>query len=169
MINRLLILFNFIIIPTSLADFDFISSNFVYKQDANLSLRVRGYHVIGAFGRSEGKFLSPSELATDPDENLYVLDTVEHTLTKFNRRGEFQWEVYGSSDVEASFIDPIDITDSDGFHLYVLDKLTKTVYQVNARGEINKLINLTFLEEPRIIKLLKSQTLLIYWNTNVIF
>jgi len=125
-------------------------------------LKIKGYHVTGGFGKETGKFLLPSIVRTSVDGSIYVLDTGKRTVTKISEQGEPLWEVDGGNLSEDGFVEPIDMTNSDGFYFYVLDRLSRSIFALNSRGEIRRKIKVPSIELPRLIRLWKAQTLLVY-------
>jgi len=79
---------------------------------------------LGSLGSGEGNFQKPTDIVTDKNENIYVLDSGNYRIQKFNQNCEFEgeWGSYGSC--RECFLDPISFAyDATGFgYLYVLDK-----------------------------------------------
>ncbi len=74
----------------------------------------------------------PVELVVDNTEHIYVLDSVNHSILKFDKGGRFK-----GTCVEAELEEPVNITlDKDGF-LYVRD--TKRVLKFGTESEDNLL------------------------------
>ena len=71
-------------------------------------------------GSGNGQFLSPTGVATDSADNLYVADQGNHRVQKFNSTGTFQWAFGGSGAGPAAF-DPAGVDVSSGGTLYVTD------------------------------------------------
>ena len=75
----------------------------------------------GERGSGEGQFDRPSGLVVDSEDNVYIVDSLNHRVQKFTREGEFlfAWGEFGDGD--GRFNMPWDIAlDSDG-NVYVSD------------------------------------------------
>lgn len=79
---------------------------------------------LGFLGSGEGNFQKPIDIVIDKNESIYVLDSGNYRIQKFNHTGDFEeeWGSYGSC--RECFLDPISFAyDPTGFgYLYVLDK-----------------------------------------------
>jgi eukaryotic-like serine/threonine-protein kinase len=51
---------------------------------------------IGSYGTEEGQFVLPSQIITDPAENIYVIDDATSTVSKFGNDGAFLWRIGGA-------------------------------------------------------------------------
>ena len=71
-------------------------------------------------GNGDGQFLSPTGVATDSANNVYVADQGNHRVQKFNSSGTFQW-TYGGSVAGPADFDPAGVDVSSGGTLYVTD------------------------------------------------
>jgi hypothetical protein len=71
-------------------------------------------------GTGDGQFISPTGVATDSSNNVYVADQGNHRVQKFDSSGVFQWAFGGSAAGPADF-DPSGVDVSPGGTLYVTD------------------------------------------------
>ena len=86
----------------------------------------------GSYGFDKGKFVSPSEIAIDSDDNLYVADTDNHRIQKFDNSGNYltSWSHRNSTD---QFY-PEGITiDLDG-NVYVADPRNTQIQKFDNSG-----------------------------------
>jgi uncharacterized protein (TIGR03663 family) len=80
-----------------------------------------GRFTLGERGSSPGRFIKPAGLAVDGDGNLYVADSGNHRVQKFDAEGKFIAEVGSSGKGEGQFNEPWGVAvDSQG-NLYVAD------------------------------------------------
>jgi len=89
-----------------------------------LASEVGEYELVatwGSLGADDGRFNNPTGIAVDGEGNIYVADTGNNRIQKFNNTGAFllKWGTRGSGDGE--FYSPQDIAlDADG-NVYVVD------------------------------------------------
>jgi len=89
-----------------------------------LASEVSEYELVatwGSLGADEGRFNDPAGIAVDADGNVYVADTRNDRIQKFDNTGAFllKWGTRGSGDGE--FYSPQDVAlDLDG-NMYVVD------------------------------------------------
>ena len=97
----------------------------------------------GDAGSGEGQFNTPHGIAVDSDSDVYIADTLNHRIQKFDSNGSFieKWGSY--CDVEAEGLDDCDgkfnypsgiDVDSDG-NVYVADYLNNRIQKFNLEGE----------------------------------
>jgi len=77
--------------------------------------------VWGSWGTGEGQFHWPSGIATDADGNVYVVDTYNNRIQKFDSSGTFisTWGSSGSG--EGEFYHPCGIATDASDNVYVVD------------------------------------------------
>jgi tripartite motif-containing protein 71 len=75
---------------------------------------------VGSKGSGDGQFIGPQWVAIDSSGNIYVADTYNHRIQKFNSDGAFltKWGSEGSGDGQFNF--PTVAVDSSG-NVYVAD------------------------------------------------
>jgi DNA-binding beta-propeller fold protein YncE len=78
----------------------------IYVSDQSL-IRIKVFdnqfnliRVIGKYGRETGCFSGLCDISTDKENNIYICDSGNHRIIKFNENGEFilQWGSNGSAD-----------------------------------------------------------------------
>ena len=76
----------------------------------------------------------PAGLAFDADENLYVVDTMNHRVQKFSKDGKFilKWGSYGDGD--GQFDMPWGITVDELGDVYVVDWRNDRIQKFTAEG-----------------------------------
>ena len=80
-----------------------------------------GRFTLGERGSSPGRFIKPAGLAVDGDGNLYVADSGNHRVQKFDAEGRFIAQVGSLGDGQGEFNEPWGVAvDSQG-NLYVAD------------------------------------------------
>lgn len=86
----------------------------------------------GNKGRSDGKFIGPVDLAVDKNDNLYVLDSGEYRIQKFDSNGNLlaKWGIKGNDN--GQFFDPKGIAIDSSNNVYITDKI-KNEIQVFAK------------------------------------
>jgi hypothetical protein len=89
----------------------------------------------GGNGSATGQFNNPKGLAQDNNGNIYVADTGNHRIQKFDANGTFisAWGTQGSGDNQ--FESPVGITyDSGTAHVFVVDSTLNRVQEFNPQG-----------------------------------
>ena len=83
-------------------------------------------------GPANGLFDNPSRIAYDLSGNIYVADTENHRIQKFNNAGAFitTWGSYGNSQYQ--FNAPVAIAVDRSFNIYVVDKNNNRVVKFNS-------------------------------------
>ncbi len=89
----------------------------------------------GSEGVDDGEFSSPTGVAVDKEGNIYVADTDNHSIQKFDKDGKFLARWGGDPDsVEGSFYYPRGLaTDPEGF-VYVADSGNNRVQKFDSEG-----------------------------------
>ncbi len=93
--------------------------------------------VFGSPGVDDGEFSSPTAIALDNDGHIYVADTDNHSIQKFDKDGTFlaRWGSEPSSE-EGAFYYPRGLaTDSDG-NVYVADSGNNRVQKFDPDGNV---------------------------------
>jgi len=92
----------------------------------------------GSPGSNQGRFNRPYDLAIDASGNVYVADTANHRVQKFDSQGVFitQLGVSGSSDGELSF--PMGVAVDAAGGLYVADTGNNRVQKFDGDGDFQR-------------------------------
>jgi DNA-binding beta-propeller fold protein YncE len=91
---------------------------------------IKGLKPIGTIGESQlgSSFLShPTGITTDPEGNLFIVDTGNDRVVKCNGEGKFLKEIGGFGWGEGQFNRPTYITTDHGLNIYVVDTQNKRV------------------------------------------
>lgn len=91
--------------------------------------------VIGCEGVDEGEFKSPTGIALDKDGNIYVADTDNHSIQKFDKDGKFiaRWGGDPSS-AEGSYYYPRGLATGLDGEVYVADSGNNRIQRLDAEG-----------------------------------
>jgi tripartite motif-containing protein 71 len=81
----------------------------------------------GSPGSGPGQFLNPHGISVDPEGNIYVADTENHRVQKFDSRGRFIEEIGGFGWQGAQFNRPMGLTAREGLNIYVVDSQNRRV------------------------------------------
>ena len=84
-------------------------------------LQLRFLQVIGSPGSGPGQFLKPQGISVDPNGSIYVADTGNDRLQKFDADGNFVIENGGFGFDEEQFNEPRDLCATVGLDIYVAD------------------------------------------------
>jgi DNA-binding beta-propeller fold protein YncE len=91
--------------------------------------------IIGEEGMEDGQFSSPTGITRDKDGNLYVADTDNHSIQKFDKDGKFVVRWGGEpSTQEGGFYYPRGLTASPEGYLYIADTGNNRVQRLDADG-----------------------------------
>jgi DNA-binding beta-propeller fold protein YncE len=93
---------------------------------------VEGQLIIGGPGAGRGQFSVPAGISLDAQRNLYVADSQNHRIQKFDAEGEFLgvWGAFGGG--EGQFNEPWGVAvDSDG-NIYVADTWNHRIQKFDA-------------------------------------
>ena len=88
----------------------------------------------GTHGKGTGQFPLPKGIAADAEGHVYVADSNNHRIQKFNSTGTFiaQWGSYGTG--EGEFNQPFGIAvGADGW-VYVIDRNNRRVQKFDSTG-----------------------------------
>jgi len=90
----------------------------------------------GILGNGDGQFDVPQGVVVDTWGNVYVADTGNHRIQKFDRSGNFvkQWGASGTGDEE--FDQPIGLAVDSAGNLYVTDRQLYRVQKFNSSGTL---------------------------------
>ena len=88
----------------------------------------------GSQGTGDGQFNFPNGLAIDSAENIYVADTSNHRIQKFNSSGSFiiEWGSYGTGD--GQFNEPTEVAVDASGNVYVADLSNHRIQKFSSNG-----------------------------------
>jgi tripartite motif-containing protein 71 len=81
----------------------------------------------GGIGSGPGQFLNPQGISVDPAGDVYVADTGNHRVQKFDPRGRYMGEIGGFGWEEGQFNRPTGLSAREGLNIYVVDSENKRV------------------------------------------
>ena len=81
----------------------------------------------GSPGSGPGQFLNPQGISVDPEGNIYVADTGNHRVQKFDSAGRPIEEIGGFGWGEGRFNRPTGLSAREGLNIYVVDSQNRRV------------------------------------------
>lgn len=111
----------------------------------------------GGTGKGQGQFRGPSSLFIDASGNIFVADSGNARIQKFNSLGKFILEFQGSGN--SKLANPSGITIFDG-KIYVVDKENLRVITFDGDGNTLNIIEKPEWKKPRSIRILDNQIFL---------
>lgn len=112
---------------------------------------------LGGPGKGQGQFRGPSSLYIDSNGNLFVADSGNSRIQKFNSNGKFILEFQGSGSSKLG--NPSGLTVHDG-KIYVVDKENLRVVIFDGDGNTINTIEKPEWKKPRSIRILDNQIFL---------
>jgi len=94
---------------------------FTFSADADVKIRLKFIRVIGAPGDQPGQLRSPEGISTDPKGNIYVADTGNNRIQKFDTNGKLLNFIGGFGWDSEQFQRPVDICAENGLDVFVAD------------------------------------------------
>lgn len=94
---------------------------------AQQDIQLRFLQVIGSPGSGTGQFLEPQGISLDPEGNIYVADTGNDRVQKFDEEGYFVIQIGGFGFDEEQFNEPRDLCATMGLDMYVVDSQNRRI------------------------------------------
>ncbi|WP_243400930.1 6-bladed beta-propeller [Leptospira levettii] len=130
-----------------------------FVRDEVLVFDLNGSYLatIGGPGKNPGQFRGPSSICFDPLGNLYVADSGNGRIQKFNQNGQFVLEILGIGN--SKLVNPSGIT-IENQKIYVVDKDKLKVFVFDGDGNTIETISKSEWKKPRNIRILDNQIFL---------
>ena len=90
---------------------------------------------LGTEFMDEGQLLTPNGVVVDSEDNVYVVDSGNHRIQKFEKDGKFMDEWGSKGREEGEFRSPIDIAVDSEDNVYVTDTENKRVQKFDKDGK----------------------------------
>ncbi len=90
-------------------------------------------YTIGENGDGLGQFYRPQAISIDPAGNIYVADTGNHRIQRFDEKGIFLSYIGGIGTGKEQFDTPSDIWAQDGLNVYVADQNNHRIHQFDRK------------------------------------
>jgi hypothetical protein len=126
-------LFHYGYVPPHVGDFSF-TYTIAYKTKTTYQEKYEFVTKWGSYGTGDGEFNNPSGIAVDSNGYIYVADTYNHRIQKFDSGRNFvtKWGSYGSG--VNQFNTPYSIAVDSSNYLYVADSGNDRVQKCDSSG-----------------------------------
>jgi len=91
------------------------------EKDSLAPFQVKFILAFGEKGEQSGQFLQPNGLVVDPNGNIYVADTGNNRIQKFDNKGRLQSLIGGFGWASEQFQQPMDICSGNSLDFYIAD------------------------------------------------
>jgi tripartite motif-containing protein 71 len=98
-----------------------ISSPYLLTPCPAKTLQVKFLFSFGKRGEKPGEFSFPAGISSDPNGNIYVADTGNNRIQKFDAKGKLLTFIGGFGWKSEQFQQPIDLTATNGLDIFVAD------------------------------------------------
>lgn len=136
----------------------------VYLLDQGLKIKFK----FGGPGKGEGEFYGPHGICFDDRGNMYVVDSGNHRVQKFDDAGKFILQFGEKGEYEKQLSNPTDIVYSKN-RLYVTDTDNKRIAAYDDSGNFIENITVEGLEKPRGISLSTNRLMISDEKSGLIF
>ena len=99
----------------------------------------------GSAGNGPGQLMHPRGVSLDPSGFVYIADTGNHRVQKFDPEGRFLGEIGGFGWEQGRFSSPTGLTAREGLNIYVADSQNRRVQQFDR--DLNYLASIPGSEE----------------------
>lgn len=100
----------------------------------NFRTNVQAQSTIGSVGVGDGQFTSPHNVAVDAEGDLYVADSNNHRIQKFDPNGNFVTQWGGQGTAEGQFNEPWGIAVDKQGNVYVADTWNHRIEKFGSNG-----------------------------------
>ncbi len=114
----------------------------VEKSDKELQekfVNVSAKLTVGQVGKAEGQFSNPKGMAVARDGSLYVVDTGNHRVEKFDASGKFVSAIGGQGNIQGQMQEPWSVAVAPDGTLYVADTWNHRIQKFDATGKFQLL------------------------------
>ncbi|WP_230207561.1 6-bladed beta-propeller [Candidatus Nitrosocosmicus agrestis] len=113
---------------------DYVGNRVIKYLSTDNGSYVSSEVTLGSPGIDEGQFLGPRNLITDSSNDIFVVDSVNNRIQKFDNNGTFitQWGSAGIKDGQFSLPIAIDVDSNN--NLYVIDDGTDRIQKFDNNG-----------------------------------
>jgi uncharacterized protein (TIGR03663 family) len=112
-----------------------IVENQTEKELAEKLINVTAKQAIGKNGKEDGAFNAPKNLAFAPDGAMWVVDSGNHRLQKFDATGKFVMALGGDGNLPGQFKEPWGMAIGSDGTFYVVDTWNHRIQKFDASGK----------------------------------
>lgn len=117
------------------------TQNIVQQKDSlDLQIELIPIKSIGSTGKNSGQFIKQMGISIDPDGNLWVADTGNDRVQKFDSGGNFLLEIGKTGTGKSEFSQPVDVSAENGFYLYVSESKNQRIQKFRLNGTFQNII-----------------------------
>jgi DNA-binding beta-propeller fold protein YncE len=96
--------------------------------------------VIGSVGTGDGQFDTPHGIAIDSSGNMYISDTKNNRIQKFDSSGNFITKWGSNGTTEGKFKNPLGMSFDSGGNLWVADNQNNRIQEFDSSGNFIKML-----------------------------
>ena len=106
-----------------------------YGEDKPFTTSPTYLSSFGSLGSGNGQFNNPAGMAVNTSGDLWIADSANNRVEKFDTKGEYQSQFGSTGTGNGQFKTPVDIAITAGGDLWVTDAINARVEKFNAKGE----------------------------------